>query len=528
MLFNSYEFIFLFLPLTVTGFALVGALAGVRAALGWLALASVGFYAWWNPIYVLLLFASLGANYALGSTLAAQAAAHGKGSRLLLTAGVVGNLAVLAYFKYADFLIVNVEALTGADYAVANIVLPLGVSFITFQKIAFLVDSWSGDVKRVDFLHFALFVTFFPQLIAGPIVHHAEVIPQFENRRDARIRSSDVAVGLTIFCIGLFKKAILADNLAVYANPVFSAALAGEKLDFFQAWGGALAYTFQLYFDFSGYSDMAVGGARIFGVVLPMNFNSPYKSLNIVDFWRRWHMSLSRFLRDYLYVPLGGNRKGATRRFVNLFATMVIGGLWHGAAWTFVMWGALHGAYLIVNHAWRAARDRFAPTFSMGWTGRRLAQAVTFVAVVVGWVYFRAESFSGAGAMLAAMAGMNGVAVPEAVLSALGSAGDAIGRFGVVASDASGRTFALTWIAVAIGAAIAFLAPNSCEFMRAADPVLSMPKPDGVASGPGWLAARLEGVQWSMRPLWAGFAAALGVAGVLALPEVTEFLYFQF
>jgi D-alanyl-lipoteichoic acid acyltransferase DltB (MBOAT superfamily) len=528
MLFNSYEFIFLFLPLAVAGFAIIGARAGVRAALGWLTLASVGFYAWWNPIYVLLLFASLGANYALGSTLAAQAADKGKGSRLLLGAGIAGNLAVLAYFKYAGFLIANFDALTGANYAVVNIILPLGVSFITFQKIAFLVDSWSGDVKRVDFLHFALFVTFFPQLIAGPIVHHAEIIPQFEGRKDARIRSSDVAIGVTIFCIGLFKKAILADGLSAYANPVFAAAATGERLDFFQAWGGALAYTFQLYFDFSGYSDMAVGGARIFGIVLPMNFNSPYKATNIVDFWRRWHMSLSRFLRDYVYFPLGGNRNGEVRRFVNLFATMVIGGLWHGAAWTFVVWGALHGAYLIVNHAWRAARARLAPAFSMGWAGRRLAQAVTFAAVVVGWVYFRAESFSGAGVVLTGMAGFNGIAVPEPVLAALGGAGEALVRVGIASSDASGRTFALTWMSILVGAAIAFLAPNTYEFMRTADPVLNLPKADNVASGPGWLAARLGQIQWSMRPLWAGFAAVLGVAGVLALPEVTEFLYFQF
>jgi len=264
-------------------------------------------------------------------------------------------------------------------------VLPLGISFFTFQKIALLADAYEGKIQSLNFLDYALFVLFFPQLIAGPIVHHSEAMSQFQTR--GPVQASVIAMGLTIFAIGLANKVLLADSLAVYATPQFDAAAAGAPLSFLAAWSGALAYTLQLYFDFSGYTDMAIGAALLFGVRLPLNFNSPYKARNIIDFWRRWHMTLSRFLRDYLYIPLGGNRHGKLSRYLNLFITMLFGGLWHGAGWTFIFWGALHGFYLAINHGWEALLARFgAGDVNPGGARRLGAQVVTFLAVVVGWV----------------------------------------------------------------------------------------------------------------------------------------------
>ena len=312
-----------------------------------------------------------------------------------------------------------------------KIVLPLAISFFTLQQITYLVDANSGETKEYNFLHYCLFVTFFPQLIAGPIVHHREMLPQFEQSSAYRFVQSNFASGTAIFLLGLFKKVVLADGVAVYATPVFNAAEAGAVLTFFEAWTGATAYTFQLYFDFSGYSDMAIGIARMFNINLPLNFNSPYKAVNITEFWRRWHMTLSRFLRDYLYIPLGGNRKGKTRRHVNLMITMLLGGLWHGAGWTFVAWGALHGFYLVVNHSWHALRRALNPNpRSYGIAGQALAWLITMNAVVVAWVFFRAESFNGAIAILEGMAGMNGFVLPAqvaAVIPGLSNLVDTVG-----------------------------------------------------------------------------------------------------
>ncbi len=251
----------------------------------------------------------------------------------------------------------NLNAAAGLDLALGTVVLPIGISFFTFQKIAFLVDAYRGRVDRLNFIDFVLFVTFFPQLIAGPIVHHSEVMRQF--RDQTPLSTQTVALGVTIFTIGLAKKVLLADTAALFASPLFDAVAAGARPDMLAAWGSALAYTAQLYFDFSGYSDMAIGGGLLFGIRLPVNFASPYKAESIIEFWHRWHITLSRFLREYLYIPLGGNLKGPSRRFVNLLITMLLGGLWHGAGWTFVVWGALHGFYLVVNHLWRALRQHF-------------------------------------------------------------------------------------------------------------------------------------------------------------------------
>jgi len=404
MLFTAFEFVFLFLPATFLGFMLLRRVGDIAGAL-WLIAASLFFYAFWNAAYLWLLVPSILVNYALGRALARQTA--GTAKKLLLAAGVATNLGVLAWFKYAGFLAANLGLLTGWDLALGTIVLPLGISFITFQKIAYLVDAYRGHARDPSFVRFALFVSFFPQLVAGPIVHHAEIMPQLQPGRWKRATATAAATGLSLFAIGMFKKVVLADGVAPIANLAFGEAAQGLAPAPAAAWAGALAYTLQLYFDFSGYSDMACGLALLFGIRLPGNFYSPYKAASIIDFWRRWHITLSRFLRDYLYIPLGGNRKGPARRHINLFLTMLLGGLWHGAAWTFVIWGALHGAFLIVNHFWNALlrRDAKAPRSRIG---RVFGWLLTFVCVMVAWVVFRAESTGAAMRIYEGMLGLNG------------------------------------------------------------------------------------------------------------------------
>ena len=304
MLFNSIEFILFFLPITLIIFFTIGILEYQRLAVLWLVSASLFFYGWWNPSYLWLLIFSMVFNYRMGVFLSA-----GKKSKALLAAGIAVNLGFMAYFKYTNFIVDNINLLVGGSYNVSYIILPLAISFFTFQQIAYLVDAYRNETREYSFLHYSLFVTFFPQLIAGPIVHHKEMLPQFEKRATYSLNLLNINKGLTIFIIGLFKKVVLADSIADYATPVFDAADAGLTISFFEAWGGAFAYSLQLYFDFSGYADMAIGIAFLFGISLPLNFSSPYKSKSIIDFWRRWHMTLSRFLKDYLYIPLGGSRK---------------------------------------------------------------------------------------------------------------------------------------------------------------------------------------------------------------------------
>jgi len=406
VLFTTATFAFLYLPVVLAGFYLLGRWSQGWAA-AWLFAASVFFYGWWIPEFTLLLLGSIVINFYSGQRLAASAIA-GKASRAWLTAGIVFNLGLLAYFKYANFFVDNFTALLGVHWRLGAVVLPIGISFYTFTQIAFLVDAWHGKVNETRPVHYGLFVTYFPHLVAGPVLHHAQMMPQFARAEVYRFDGANFAAGLTIFCVGLFKKVVLADGVAPYADAVFNPADHGLGPGQAEAWIGALAYTFQLYFDFSGYSDMAIGLSWMFNVRLPFNFDSPYKARSISDFWRRWHISLSTFLRDYLYLPLGGNRKGPRRRYVNLAITMVLGGLWHGASWSFVLWGALHGAYLMFNHGFRAMTE------SLGWRGALdasrgfavLAWALTFLCVVVAWVFFRAVTHEGA---LLVIQGMFGI-----------------------------------------------------------------------------------------------------------------------
>lgn len=518
MLFNSYSFIFLFLPITLLGFHLIGRRGHHRIAISWLVGASLFFYGWWNPAYLGLILGSMLFNYAIGVAILSQT---NKQAKILLTAGIATNLALLGYFKYANFFVDNLNTLAGSSFTLETIILPLAISFFTFQQITYLVDAYRGETREYQFLHYALFVTFFPQLIAGPIVHHREMLPQFAKEALYRLKAEHLAAGITIFTLGLFKKVVLADGIAVYATPVFSAAEMGVALTFFEAWCGALAYTLQLYFDFSGYSDMAIGLARMFGVRLPLNFNSPYKATSIIDFWRRWHITLSRFLRDYLYIPLGGSRKGGVRRMSNLMVTMLLGGLWHGAGWTFVLWGGLHGIYLVINHAWR----KLFPVDHTGWLRNGFGWMVTMLAVVVAWVPFRAESLGGAMQMLTAMMGGNGLSLPEQLIGRIGSVEALLvsqgavfhGMFynGIFGDSKAG----LSWIIVLI--LIATLLPNTQQWMRRYRPAFETYRGEIPKLSQRWM-------QWRPTRFWSSITAALLVLAILSLNRVSEFLYFQF
>lgn len=385
MLFNSYEFIFLFLPVTFFAYFFLNKKRLTEAAKGFLVLSSLFFYSWWNIAYLPLIVGSMIFNYSFGLELNKDNPRIAK--KIILAFGIVANLALLGYFKYSDFLISNINFAFDVQIAHLNLLLPLAISFFTFQQIAYLVDSSTGGgggTKQYDFLSYCLFVTFFPQLIAGPIVHHKEMMPQFAKARNKIINYKNIALGLFIFSIGLFKKVVIADTFAVWATNGFDNA---AFLNFFEAWATSLSYTFQLYFDFSGYCDMAIGAALLFNIRLPINFNSPYKALNIQDFWHRWHITLSRFLRDYVYIPLGGNRRGKTRTYINLMATFIIGGIWHGAGWTFVFWGFLHGAALIVQRIWSELGFRL---------NKFVAWFITFNFVNIAWVFFRAKEWDDA------------------------------------------------------------------------------------------------------------------------------------
>lgn len=504
MKFNSYEFLLAFLPLVVAGFYLLGASGRQKAALAWLTGASLTFYAYWNPVFLILLGLSILFNFALGRNLAARAG--GPSARPVLILGVAVNLGLLGYFKYANFLVDSLNVVTGAQLHLDTIILPLAISFFTFQQIAYLADAARDEARDYSLLHYALFVSFFPQLIAGPIVHHKEMMPQFDSQSRLVATAENFAVGIGIFIIGLAKKTLVADELTLFADPVFSAADAGLQVSFIEAWGGVLAYTYQIYFDFSGYSDMAIGLARLFGIRLPLNFHSPYKACSIIEFWRLWHMTLSRFLRDYLYIPLGGNRGGALMRSRNLMVVMLLGGLWHGAGWTFVIWGGLHGLYLIVNAVWRgiipAARS---PVYTLAaWT-------LTFFCVTVAWVFFRAETLTGAWTLLDAMLFNPHLVLPASVAAALGAEAGVLPLF-----------FGKAEVAViGLAALIAFLCPNTQQIAAALhQPMGEVPdRPRPPVDG------RL---QWRLGRVSAVAIGALGALCFFALARTSAFLYFNF
>ena len=517
MLFNSYEFIFLFLPAVLAGFFVI-ARRNPRVAVTWLVAASLFFYAWWNPPFVLLILVSIVFNYAIGSLISSRRgtpARTGHGFPLVL--GVSGNLALLGYYKYSHFFLDTLNQVARTSWHLDDIVLPIGISFFTFQQIAYLVDTHQGRTDEHNLIHYCLFVCFFPQLIAGPIVHHSEMLGQFRRVSTFIPRADNFAIGTAIFVAGLAKKVLLADQFARIATPAFAAAEGPADLHFFQAWDGAIAYALQLYFDFSGYSDMAIGLARLFGILLPLNFDSPYKATSVVDFWRRWHITLSRFLKDYLYVPLGGNRRGRCRRYLNLFLTMLLGGLWHGASWTFVCWGGLHGVGLSINHAWRFLKRRPVNR----WWSRLLARAATFLFVVVTWVFFRAETFGGA---LAVLQGM--VNLPFTMGPRLGPLAGLVQGLGVRFEGPFVHTEDLQ-LTLYLGAWVAFvwLAPNTQELMGDVGPAHAyLPRTGAPWHKSGWL-SRLS---WRPSIAWAAVFGLLFSVCVLSLSQISEFIYYRF
>lgn len=519
MLFNSYIFIFLFCPITFIVFYSIGARGHHRLALSWLVVASLFFYGWWNPTHLALIVASIFFNYGIGLTLGGRNGTTP--SKWLLGFGVTGNLCLIGYYKYANFFLDNMTFALGSQYHLEKIILPLGISFFTFQQIAYLMDAYRGETKDHSFLHYCLFVTFFPQLIAGPIVHHKEMLPQFAQAMLYKFNLENLSVGLTIFAFGLFKKVNIADTLAAYASPVFAAASQGTTLTFFEAWCGALAYTFQLYFDFSGYSDMAIGLGRMIGIRLPINFNSPYKAVNIIDFWQRWHITLSRFLRDYLYIPLGGNRKGRLRQYANLMVTMLLGGLWHGAGWTFVAWGALHGFFLVTNHAWHQVRGTYL-NFSISkdtWFGKVSAQLLTFLAVVMSWVVFRSESFETATTIWQSMLGFHGIALPQLMKNIIIEY-DIWLPFQFINFDGMFRNNTAPWVNRGIifllfAGLIAWCMPNVTRILSNHNPVITHQ-------------THPTTIVWRNSTYWAIGVGILFGLSILGLGSATEFLYFQF
>ncbi|MEM9331263.1 MAG: MBOAT family protein [Pseudomonadota bacterium] len=500
MLFSSLEFIYLFLPPVLAVFFVLKSLRMETAIIWWLITASLIFYMWWSPPHVLLLLGSVGCNYFFHLKLKSNA------NRFVFGMGVIFNLGLLAVFKYADFMIGNFNLVSGYSLPELGLILPLAISFYTFQQISFLHDTFKGNLIRCDFKRYMLFVTFFPQLIAGPIVLQKDTVPQFKLETFTNKWTLNLAVGVTLFAIGLFKKIVLADGIAPTANAVFTLADQGQAVSFEAAWIGALAYTFQIYFDFSGYCDMALGLARMFGIRLPINFNSPYQSFSIVEFWRRWHITLSRFLRDYLYIPLGGNRSGILGTRGNLMITMLLGGLWHGAGWNFVIWGGLHGSYLMANHLWSAS---IAKTFLVRQIPDVLYFALcwllTFLAVVVAWVFFRAETFSGAIGIVASMFGMTAV--------------DTMGWSAVIPNPDYVFTFLTFLFVVVLGL------PNSIQITRNYRPVISTILETRRSCVPlGWLV-------WRPSKSWGVPIVGLGIVAIIQiyrLNDLTEFIYFNF
>ncbi len=487
MLFNSYEYIFLFLPVTFLVYFTLNHKKLIMPAKLWLVFSSLFFYSWWNIIYLPLILISIIFNYIVGSCFNKKPHVFSNYRKHLLIFGIIGNISLLAYFKYADFFITNFNFVFKTDLNLLQLVLPLAISFFTFQQIAFLVDSYRKETQEYDFLSYSVFVSFFPQLIAGPIVHHREMMPQFRDQKNLKINYKNIAIGLFVFFIGLSKKVLIADTFAVVAIKGFDHA---ETLRFFEAWATSLSYTFQLYFDFSGYTDMAIGAALLFNIKLPINFNSPYKAVNIQDFWRRWHITLSRFLRNYIYIPLGGSRSRKNKIYFNIIITFLIGGIWHGAGWTFVFWGMLHGLASIVHRLWKQLGLSMHPM--IGWF-------LTFNFVNIAWVFFRADQWQDALKVLKGMTGTNGVSLPIVLTSKLSffEHYDFI-TFGGFLKNIGGEWGIFLLLPIMLS--IVLLLKNSVELRDNFKPNLS----------------------------YAIWGSLVTIISVLSLNKISEFLYFNF
>ena len=543
MLFNSSEFIFLFLPATLVGFALLGR-ASAAWALRWTIAASLFFYAWWRPLNVLLIAPSILVNFVLARSIQRfNAQTRPTAAKATLVLGIVFNIAFLGYFKYANFAVTAVNDAFGTQFVLAQIILPLGISFITFQKIAFLVDVHARRVEAFTLQDYALFVLFFPQLIAGPIVHYREMMPQF-HRATGRLDSTDVAVGLTLFAAGLFKKVYLADTLAPMVTPIYEHAAAGHPISFFEGWLAAMGFTLQIYFDFSGYTDMALGIARFFGIRLPPNFNSPLRAMSIIDFWLRWHMSLTRFLTAYIYNPLTlsltRRRLAKSRKslpsgrptgvaFFQLLAfptmlTMLISGIWHGAGYLFIVWGLLHGLLLTINHGWRTARPKlWRDDASYNRLMPAIGFVITLLCVMTSMVVFRSTSLTSAVGIFKGMLGVSGVALPPGVYDHLGPLVGWLQQAGVDRGLGTGIPFSRMVIWVGALLVLATVGPNTLQLTASYEPALGWK----AAPSLGWSFAGRTAA-WSASFAWACIVSVVAAVAILHLGGHSEFLYWQF
>ena len=489
MLFNSYLYIFFFLPIVLVVYFSLNKTKNVRAGKVWLAIASLYFYGFWNFSYVLLLVFSIFVNYTLGIFLSTKMESNTKNTfsrRYIVIIGIIFNIGLLAYYKYFNFFICTINNVFDSSISTMNIVLPLAISFFTFQQIAFLVDCYKLETKENDFLSYCLFVTFFPRLIAGPIVYHKEIVPQFANPQRKILNYKNLSFGIFLFFIGLFKKIVIADSFAACVKNGFDVA---PFLNFFEAWISSLSYTLQIYFDFSGYTDMAIGSAYLFNIKVPKNFDSPYKALNIQEFWRRWHITLSRWLVKYLYIPLGGNRRGIFRTLLNIFITFLLCGIWHGAGWTFVVWGAMHGLGIVAYRIWRNVGVKLPKVVSWG---------LTFLYVNCAWVFFRAQNFSDAIKVLKGMCGLKGIVLPlplERKLHLLKDYGISFGPWlKMIQEDSRSLLYVLTGIMICV------LFKNSLEIKK------------GIT------------LNW----YWAIGTSLIAVFSLMWLNKESAFLYFQF
>jgi len=486
MLFNSYVFIFLFLPITLLIYFGLNKWKLIRASILWLILVSLVYYGWWNPKYVLLIVGSILFNYTIGTWLKRNRDTDRLKKKSVLIIGIFGDLLLLGYFKYANFFISNFNSFSNSQVPLLHIALPVGISFFTFTQIAYLVDAHRGEAKGYPLPIYALFVSFFPYLLAGPIIHHREMTNQYNQLGNKVLDYRNITGGLYLFFIGLFKKVVIADTLARWVNNGFDNA---ATLALIEAWVASLSFTLQLYFDFSGYTDMALGSAKMFNIDLPVNFNSPYRSLNIQEFWRRWHITLGRFVRDYIYIPLGGNRISGVRTLFNLMVTFFLVGLWHGAGWTFVFWGCLHGGALVIHRLWRRLHIGM-PRF--------LAWLITFNFVNAAWIFFRAKTFGDAIKVLKGMIGMNGVVLPESLGERLRGFQDYGIRFGQWLENIGGNE--KTIIVIVIFLLLSLLYRNSNEM--------------AVRFKPNFFHLVLT--------------CAMAVMSILYLGRYSEFLYFRF
>ena len=545
MLFNSYGFIFVFLPITFLGAFFLGKRTQQGAVL-WLGVASLAFYAYWNPIFVALLLATIICNYAVARKLSQLQSEPSSGSaKPVLVIAITLNLLLLGYFKYTNFFIGVLADSIGATFQPFHILLPLGISFFTFTQIAFLVDVSRGFAHEHNFARYLLFVTFFPHLIAGPVLHHKQMMPQFSESTNFRFQADNVCVGLSIFVLGLAKKIFIADSFGEIANPIFDTGTATHSLQFFEAWVGALAYTLQLYFDFSAYSDMAIGLSLMFNIRLPLNFNSPFKATSVIDFWQRWHMSLTKYIGEYLYTPISLKlmRRGLGKPFlIETFYTLVLPtlitffiiGLWHGTNYTVIVFGLLHGGYLIINHWWRLFKKKLAFTKSNSRIARMSSCALTYCCVVISLVFFRADTVAMATAICSAMAGLNGISLPatfEPLVTALALNVSSLGLSfnGVFANKLFTQAHWYIFLFLLVGHLIVWLLPNIHQFMYpykiacedlGARPAIKRLEPHGML---GWLV-------WRPNALWACVLGSLLFAVVLAMAsnKPSSFLYYQF